>query len=537
MSDDLLVPWVQQWSVHALMYSPLNLFNAPTFYPHSNTLAYSHLQLTSTFISWLPSIMINEPAGIYNVSVIASFFLSGFSIFLLTYFLTKNYIAAILSGVLFIFSPIFLDRRVHIQLLGIYGLPLSVLAFLYYIKSKKIIYFVLTLIIVFFQSLNNFITGYFIFFTLSAISIFQIIEQRETIRLLCNKRTIGISVIFLFAILPFAFPYFTVSQEFGYTRDIRETIHTAIQPEDLLHTNIHSRFYHLLNSLPFNQHPDVKNGFFGLTFLILIILSVMCAVIKKQRNLVLFLIIGFLGLILSMGPFLHFARQTIHHPFPIPLPYIFLYYLLPGFQGFRDSSSFMILSIFGFAIATGIFFDHLKMNIHKHAYVFFAVLFMAFAIIEFQFPIPYQKLISKKDFPYEHKLLVQSPKDTTYVEMPMYVWNMQPYVIEETKRQYYSTLHFRRSLNGASGFTPPPWEEKAYWLLQNFPNKNSINTLKNFKITYVIVHLDEYQQMYRDNFSPRGKRVKSAEEIMDELSRSDLVLEKKVENTLIYTLK
>lgn len=537
MSDDLLVPWVQQWSVYALVHSPLDLFDAPIFYPLSNTLAYSHLQLTSTLISWLPSLFLNEPAGIYNISVIASFFLSGFSMFLLTYFLTKNYVASILTGVLFIFSPIFIDRRVHIQLLGIYGLPLSVLAFLYYIKSKKIIYFILTLIAAFLQSLNNFITGYFVFFAITIVSLFHITQKRETIRVLCNKRTIGISFIFLLTLLPFALPYFSVSQEFAYTRDIRETIHTAIQPEDLLHTNIHSRLYQLLNSLPFNQHPDVKNGFYGLSFFMLVILSVIYSILKKERYLILFLIIGFIGLILSLGPFLHFGRETIHQPFPIPLPYVLFYYLLPGFQGFRDSSSFMILSIFGFAIAIGIFFNSVKKHMSKHTSIFFAVIFMVLAIIEFQFPMPYQKLISKKDFPFEHKFLMQSPKDTAYVEMPMYVWNMQPYVIEETKRQYYSTLHFRRSLNGASGFTPPPWEERTYWLLQNFPNSKSIDMLKKLEIKYVIVHLDEYQQMYEDNFSPQGRRVKSAEKMVNELSGSELKLEKIVGDTHIYTLK
>ncbi|MGN6359899.1 MAG: hypothetical protein ACTHNK_05880, partial [Thermomicrobiales bacterium] len=39
--DPVLQYWSIAWTVHALRTDPINLFNAPIFYPYPNTLAYT----------------------------------------------------------------------------------------------------------------------------------------------------------------------------------------------------------------------------------------------------------------------------------------------------------------------------------------------------------------------------------------------------------------------------------------------------------------------------------------------------------------
>src|SRR6185437_10531857 len=98
---------------------------------------------------------------------------------------------------------------------------------------------------------------------------------------------------------------------------------------------------------------EFKPGYLGAVFSLLLLLTIGFTV-KYRKELTIyekiFLSIVFLGLILSFGPFLHLGRQTIHHPFPIPLPYLIFYYLLPGFQGFRNSQRWEMLFIIGMAI-------------------------------------------------------------------------------------------------------------------------------------------------------------------------------------------
>jgi len=61
---------------------------------------------------------------------------------------------------------------------------------------------------------------------------------------------------------------------------------------------------------------------------------------------------------------------------------------------------------------------------------------------------------------------------------------------KEAKYMYWSTFHWKRLVNGYSGFSPP-----SYWeinkVMQNFPDIPSIEMLKDLKVDYIIVHSKE----------------------------------------------
>lgn len=536
-SDAYLIVWIQNWTKEVLFTNPTLLFQSPSFYPLENTLAYSHLHLSTTLIVLPFVFLIDEPVALYNLSIILSISLTGFFTCLLMNKLTKNYLASFLGASLFILSPLYLGRIINIHLLSLFFIPLSFHMYMLYMEKKQFKYLLVLGMTILFQMLNSFIAGYILLFSISILMLFAYYKKDIEIISALSIKVVILCITILTIIIIFAFPYFKVSHEFSYVRDIRETIHTAIQPEDFISTNVHNVFDKYFKNLSFNQHPDAKGGFFGLFLTVLMPFLIYYGV--KQRNTYIFpfLVVGIVGYILSLGPFLHFGRSTIHDPFPIPLPYVFFYYLVPGFQGFRDSSSFILMSLFGFTLVSAYFFQEIFNKIGKKYSIIIFFIVIALTLIEVQSPQKFTHVTQKNNFPKEHHFLKNSTQDSTYVEMPIYVWNMSNYVKQESYRQYFSTLHFRKSMNGASGFTPPIWEKEVYALYETFPSNVSYEYFKNKGIKYVIVHFDEFEKMSNDNFTVNNKKVDSARSIKEKIRQSLYQEQFITQNTGVYLIQ
>jgi len=174
VNGELVIAWIMNWNIHAITQLILTLpagrqvfFDGNIFYPYHNTLAYSDLHLVSSIISIPFFLIFRQPMLPSNITFITSLILLGFFTHLLTIFITKNFFASVMSGILIIFSPVLLDKRYHLQILAIEWIPLSILFFLQYVKLKKYKYFMFSLLFFIIQTYNSFMAGYFILFSYS----------------------------------------------------------------------------------------------------------------------------------------------------------------------------------------------------------------------------------------------------------------------------------------------------------------------------------------------------------------------------------
>nr|MBI5455407.1 hypothetical protein [Candidatus Levybacteria bacterium] len=387
--------------------------------------------------------------------------------------------------------------------------------------------------------------GYFIVFTAFFIILFYYFKYK-TLKIFFTKYNVLLALISLLLILLITIPYFKVSKQFNYVRDIRETIHFALQPEDFLSANDfgYTRFKNLLSSLPFSidtyHRGEVKPGFLGLTFSVLFLFSFFYIIKnwKKQNYIIKGIFVSsILGLILSLGPFLHIQRATIHNPFPIPLPYLFFYYLMPGFKGFRNSARFEMLFILLIAPIIAVYLKEALKNIPINIKYGLILSLAVLSILEFNFPIKYYPVPQKKDFPKVYSWLSTTPKQTVIIEMPIYNWN-NPYAGQEFWREYYSTLNFRKTVNGASGFSPAPWEQFVTNLLAAFPSENSISKLKKIGVNLIVVHQAEYETLYKDNFMFQNKKISNGNELIKYLMiNKNLSFEKQFDKDYVFRIK
>lgn len=542
--DELVISWIQNWVIHALLHGNiLSIFEANLYYPFHNSLAFSDTFFVSSIISMLPVLFVGEPIVAHNVTLILSLIFLGFSIYLLAYYLIRSLLLSMLVGTMVVFSPAVLSNVTHVQMLAIAGFPLAILFFLIFLEKKQTKYLMISLSFFVLQTYNSFLPGYFIVFSYMVIIIFHWFLKRSTIKKLLTIRHGVIVLLAFLLLLPIILPYYQVSKEFNYVRDLRDAIHFALQPEDLFYPSTHTRLSTFLYGLPFNQYSqnnEFKPGYIGFVFSMLSVLAFICTIktIKKSSiHLRSFITLGLVGFMISLGPVLHLGRQTIHEPFPIPLPYILFYYLLPGFQGFRNSARWEMVFILAMAIAIALVLHQiLKKYSPLKQRIIYMFLFVT-VIAEFNFPMQFVPMPQREAFPKLYSWLQTIPEDAAIIHLPIYNWGWWPYTQEELWREYYGTLHFRKTVNGYTGFSPPPWQKIVTDVTANFPSDHSVNELKQLGVQYIIVHTDEYD-ICNKSAHCGNQKMKNGKQVIDKVQGFQGVsFVKRFDNTYVYKIK
>lgn len=325
---------------------------------------------------------------------------------------------------------------------------------------------------------------------------------------------------------------------------MRDTIHFAIQPEDLLYGNDQTRLQPLLLAFATSRHypknAEIKTGYLGLMFSLLVIFTLVYVIKqekKRDRMLMIFTSTGLFGLLLSFGPYMHWGRLTIHKPFPIPLPYLFFYYLAPGFQGFRNSARWEMLFVLCMSISIALVLSKLeeswkkrvKKTIHRFSWYGIYLVLIFGIIAEYHFPMQFLPAPQRKDFPRIYQFLASTDKMTPVIFLPIYNWN-SPYALEEIKREYYSLSEFHPMVNGYSGYSPPPWQ-KFIAQMNTFPDTSTLQEIRNKGVKDIIVNTSEYDRLEASQHSSR-----SGEQIIEALRQKDSVLlVKQLGDTYVFT--
>src|SRR6266404_1106336 len=83
LGDSLLNTWILAWDATALRHGARHLWDAPSFFPYKDTLAYSDnllgLAIFTAPIQWVT----NNPVLVYNLAFLASFVQAGCGMYVL----------------------------------------------------------------------------------------------------------------------------------------------------------------------------------------------------------------------------------------------------------------------------------------------------------------------------------------------------------------------------------------------------------------------------------------------------------------------
>lgn len=543
--DSLFVTWNINWIIRALLTDPLNIFHANIFYPYKYTLAYSEHMIGVGLLALPVSLFTKNPLLIYNIMLLFSFVLCGWGGYLLSYYLTRDRIAGIISGIIFAFCPFRFAQFGHLHVLTSQWMLFSLFFLHRYIdvRPRRFQYLFLFGLFFFLQAISSGHNGLYLSLT---IGLFLVYFWKEA----------GIFpwiAVFTACVLliPFYYPNMHLAGEFGFTRPMHEfelyspqlSSYLAVPNGNFLYGGLFSRFggpeavmfpgiLVLVLSL-WRRMPRIKIRFglsllniFILLDIILIILiiktggidlgwSILGVKLKisdltrpmtilivllllktGRRRLVNFFkkifsnrgvtqfywILAVLSFLFTFGPEIRFMDKEA-----LWGPYSLLYNYFPGFKGLRVSGRIYVLFIMAMAVLAG--FGIKRLRTTRCRYLVFLIPFLVTAEY-INVPFTLNCRIGKNSASV-YKQLKGLKEDAVIIELPMPDW--YSLFSHEIEYLYWSVFHWKRLVNGYSGYSPPP-----YWVIAEkmkyFPTEDTVEMLKVLDVDYVIVHNAELKR-------------------------------------------
>ncbi|MFQ5577745.1 MAG: hypothetical protein ACE5G8_12255, partial [Anaerolineae bacterium] len=500
IGDPLLNVWIMAWDSHALLTGPLNLFNANIFYPLPDTLAYSE-HLFSTALLAQPLLLITqEPVLAYNLSLLATFPLAGFGMYLLALRYTGRR-AAFIAGLVFAFAPYRLAAIAHLQLLTFQWMPYALLLLDTITapgqrRPATARHYAAFAALLTWQILAAWYLAVYAGLIVGGHLIFALwrgrLNRRSAGRL---ALTLGLAAALA---LPFGLPYLRQLDALQQARPLSMAVSLAARPADFAAAPPFNRLFGPLTA-PLRARPGFTEEhtlFAGVVAPLLALAGVMAVLAGKRigRNKaspppgnILFPLL----LVLVIAVALTFAG-----------PYAALVSLLPPASVVRVPARWIIPALFalsapaafGSAAIAELLSRRGKLRPLRHLFPALAALLILAESLSV--PLPLAPVDNRATLNPVYRRLAQQPAPFALIELPLHSAPNPEY--PEVKRLYASTLGWWPLVNGYSGYTPPRQPELAQ-ALTTFPDRQSVAALQRLAAglqpaslpLYALVHPDE----------------------------------------------
>ncbi|MGQ0761230.1 MAG: DUF4214 domain-containing protein [Acidobacteriota bacterium] len=221
--------WVW-WGGYQLFNDPLNLFNSTLFFPYKNTLAFSENDFGIALIFAPLQLLGFRPVTVVSIATLFAYAFSGYAMFRLTRTLTNSSASAWIAGIVFAFIPYHFQRLPHLATISAGWVPLTLEAVVLFARQRtwrRAAWVSVTFTMNALTCVSLFILT-LIPFGLSALILvgwYQAWRDRRFwIRggLLFGAAAVAVSL--------FLYPYYQVSQMYGFARKAEDAILLSALP-------------------------------------------------------------------------------------------------------------------------------------------------------------------------------------------------------------------------------------------------------------------------------------------------------------------
>lgn len=503
--------WNFWWTKEAIVELHQNPFHTDyIFHPTGVSLIYDDLSLTNGIFS-IPLQYFFNLITVYNIILIFNLVISGFAMYLLVFYLTKNGVASFIGGIIFTFAPYHMAHALgHVSLVSMQWLPLYILFFM---KSYKNYSVKNVLLAVLFLVLNALSCWYYLMMSLifSGIYVlyFSIREKNSSILLKKITTVVGIFLLTGLVLSPILIPMINNMNQFpgGHNPEHFSADILSFFIPGFLQTIGHFDFFESI-TYRFTGNGAENSNYIGYAVLFLVLASIK-KFWKKNELIRFFTLAAIIFFILALGMHIHFAGKIVN----FPLPYFFLHKYVPGFSTLGVPERFDIMLVICLTIISSFAIASLTRISDKTKRVAIIFGISSLILIEFLF-IPFT--ITSLDVPKFYHVLKDDPGDYAIIDL-----YPQPSI-----RLYYQTIHTKKIVGGYISRVP----KDAKHFLYNTPiitnlflnkehhpiDKSDIEhlrmttrtTLNEYNIKYVVIpkYLDDrllrtygLKKTYEDN--------------------------------------
>jgi hypothetical protein len=532
--DPLLTSWMLGWNAHALLTPEVGLFDANIFYPYDNTFALSeHLFGLSLF--GLPFwIFTGDALFTNNTVLLLCLLLSSFTMYILAFGLTGNYVAAVAAGIIFAYNPFRVQQVSHLHLQGVFWLPLIAFFLMRYMQAPRARDLILFGFALLMQSLSGFYGLAAAGIVVGILGVAGTTLLREPVLGFRRLGGIGAAITLVGLLnLPFVLPYLRIRSELGIERSLAEAALFAAAPRDYLRvTYQHELHGSWLGSLGGSPEGALFPGFTVIALVLVALYGLwrwrraedLSRVPTMSRWGWAFAVLVPACFILTLGPWIHVGDAKV------PLPYFFLYEALPPLRALRVPSRFHLAFMMGVAVLAAIGYTYVDRQFRHRGrpahhwplgITLIILLFVEYATLPF--PAATSAFDQRRRDALDYHLR-QLGEHAVVVELPMTL-PPPPRTFDPTPYEYVyaSTRHWRNLVNGVSGFYPPGYR-KLSGILDTFPSLASRATLRDLGATHIVVHLDDYPPEIRSTI----QSIAAADPHLD--------LERRFDQTLLFRI-
>jgi len=516
LGDSRLNTYLQAWVTHALTTNPAQLFNTNMYYPTKNTLAGSENLLGNQWLFAPVYLISGNPVLATNLVILASFFLSALTMYLLVRTITQEPMGAGMAGFVYAFALPRVAQMDHMQLLSMQWIPLIVL-FLYLFALRRrtselmAVCGFLTL-----QILCSLYLGYLAVLVAGCYLAAVVLIRRELITNRNIRSLVLGALLTAIVIVPIGVNYERWGKSALLTPSLLRgwAIAGSADPWSsyLEVTGFpHNIYQRLLERYHSEELVSEKRLFMGFIPMTLALVGVLCVWFHRHRSqgvpdkpyhatvelssLSFPFIIGSIltstcAYVFSLGPYLRIHDRPSH----LRLPYGLLQRFVPGMGSFRVPARFGLAVLFGVAVLAGFgFMSLVNAGFLRKRLIFRTALFLTLLVaISFEFkttPMELAPVMGPKQVFPEYQWLKAQSQGLVTLELPISGSPEQADPFEEAGYVYASVYHWQPLMNGYTG-NPPQVFSRTLHLARQMPDAAAVEALAGLGLRCVIVHFD-----------------------------------------------
>lgn len=464
--------WAMGWVRHQLVRAPLALFDANAFYPYDKTLAFSEHLFLPALLSWPVAALSGNLVLAHNLTALLTLALAGLGMQLLARELTGDAWAAGAAGALYAFHTWNVNELIRLQILSNQWFPFLLLALVRYFAAPSRRRALAAAAAYVAQAASCMYWWlYAPFVALAALVALQWRTRLRWRRLMPLALALGTALL---ATLPLAWPYLTNAHDWGFQRGLPDSVGLE-RWLDVLPGNV---LYARLGTAHVNQ--DAAH-FVGILALALALLGAWRGFGPRAgRGLWVALALG--GLAFSLGPELRVGERLL-----APGPYRLLYEFVPGFRNVRYPERFALVCMLGLAplVAAGVAALRVRLwpsdGRESRAFALLAAL-LVFSE-HYAAPLRLAPLPPAARLPAVYAWLGRQPDVHVVAEVPVGRHLMERL---DAEPMYHSTAHWKRTVQGFTGYFPPAYVFLR-WRLFQYPAPETLDFLARLGVDTLVV--------------------------------------------------